>query len=76
MDKFSTRALVAINSLADNETTLSEASNFDNIDFTRFTVGESLMVETGGFIPFGKKLEREKYFLSFNTFKNLWNELR
>ncbi len=76
MDKFSERILYAINALSDDEVILEDANNFSNIDLTKFAIKESTVVETGGFVPFGKKLECNKCFLSISSLKSMWENIK
>ncbi|MBQ8299862.1 MAG: hypothetical protein IJX99_08460 [Clostridia bacterium] len=71
MDKFSKSSLEAINSLSSIKRTVSEVSDYKNIDFTRFDLEKASVVETGGYIPFGKNLERGEYYLSIASFKKI-----
>lgn len=76
MDKFSKKTLEAINSLSCERKTIKEATDYKNIDFTKFNLKEAAVVETGGFIPFGKSLERGEYCLPITSLKKLWDELK
>ena len=76
MDEFAKRTLDTINSLSGTKKTIAEASDYKNIDFSKFNLEAASVVETGGFIPFGKSLERNEYYLSIDEFKKIWDDLK
>lgn len=76
MSKFSEKVLETINILSDDTLTLEEASDFNKVDLSVFSLEDSSLIEFGGFIPFGKKLDREGCFLSIDSFRNRWDNLK
>ena len=76
MDVFTKKILMAINSLSDQELSVDDVCDYKKIDLSKFNVENASIIETGGFIPFGKNLIRDKCYLSIDSLKNIWDDLK
>lgn len=72
---FEHNLLQVINNISNSNKTLEEASDISKIDFTKFNFQESSVVETGGYIPYGKGMDSSGHYLTMNEFAKKWESM-
>ena len=76
MDVFTNKILEAIESLSDEEISVEDVCDYKKLDFSKFNVEDASIIENGGFMPYGKNLDRSEFYLSIDSFKTIWDDLK